>query len=180
MWPLRVRTIFIPLLTSSPARHGVLGSVEAVSWELDAFATSLLSVSSSTVSAYRSDIAAFSDWVSRLGVDTPAAVERATIRRYLAYLSTRGYARRTIARKACSLRRYFGWLTSSGTLSADPSAGLSAPRGQARLPRVLPVRELEALLDQPRPALEADAEAVRLRDVAVIEMLYGSGLRVSA
>ena len=148
-------------------------------WDLDGFATSLLSVSLSTVTAYRSDVAGFADWASRLGVDDPAEVERTTLRRYLAYLSTRRYSRRTVARKACSLRRYFGWLSSSGALDADPSVGLTAPRGEPRLPRVLRTRELSALLDEPRPAVEDDPEAVRLRDDAVLELLYGSGLRVS-
>jgi site-specific recombinase XerD len=110
------------------------------------------------------------------------------LRRYLAYLSTRRLARRTIARKAASLRRYFGWLRRTGVVTVDPSARLSAPRGDARLPRVLRGAELESLLAPPRPSTaptpRADkparrVQATALRDTAVVELLYGSGLRVA-
>jgi site-specific recombinase XerD len=100
------------------------------------------------------------------------------LRRYLAYLGTRRYARRTIARKASTLRRYFGWLLRRGALVDDPTAGLSAPRGEGRLPRVLRPEELRSLLDDPPARIDDDDEAVRLRDDAVLELLYGSGLRV--
>jgi site-specific recombinase XerD len=115
-------------------------------------------------------------------------VNRLTIRRYLAYLSTRNYARRTVARKASSLRRYFGWLARTGAIPADPSLGLSAPKGDGRLPRVLRPDELRVLLDSPPPSAYEPADgtvddsvtsALRLRDDAVVELLYGSGLRVS-
>jgi site-specific recombinase XerD len=71
------------------------------------------------------------------------------------------------------LRRYFGWARRVGAIPSDPTAGLSAPRGEARLPRVLHPDELRTLLDKP-----ADGP-VGLRDVALLELLYGSGLRVA-
>ncbi|HUF32797.1 MAG TPA: tyrosine-type recombinase/integrase [Acidimicrobiales bacterium] len=148
-------------------------------WELDGFTTSLTSVSPSTVDAYRRDVAAFVEWAGRSGVSSPDAVDRRLLRRYLAHLATRRYARRTIARKASSVRRYFGWLTRTGRLGADPSAGLSAPSGTGRLPRVLKADELTTLLDDPPAAIDDDDPAVRLRDDAVLELLYGSGLRVA-
>jgi integrase/recombinase XerC len=86
------------------------------------------------------------------------------------------------------LRRYFGWLTRTGVLRADPSARLSAPRGDARLPRVLKSAELETLLTAAPAPLEARLadeqsarrlHAIALRDTAVVELLYGSGLRVA-
>jgi site-specific recombinase XerD len=155
-----------------------------VSWQLDAFAASLTSVSERTIGLYRSDLDAFVSWAERLRLDGPADVTRLTIRRYLAYLSTRKYARRTIARKAASLRRYFGWLARTGAIAVDPSLGLSAPKGDGRLPRVLRPDELRVLLDAPPPdaygeVAEPLATGLRLRDDAVIELLYGSGLRVS-
>ena len=57
-------------------------------------------------------------------------MQRTTVRRYLAYLATRGFARRTIARRASALRRYFGWARRVGAVTNDPTAGLSAPRGR--------------------------------------------------
>jgi site-specific recombinase XerD len=159
-----------------------------VAWHLDAFADSLTSVSDRTVGLYRSDLDAFVTWAERLHLTGPVDVNRLTIRRYLAYLSTRRYARRTIARKASSLRRYFGWLARTGAIPVDPSLGLSAPKGDGRLPRVLRPDELRVLLDSPPPSAYEPAEgtvddavtsALRLRDDAVVELLYGSGLRVS-
>jgi site-specific recombinase XerD len=160
-----------------------------MSWQLDAFGRSLIGVAPATVAAYARDLRAFTTWAERLGVTGPDGVERRMLRRYLAYMATRGQARRTIARRASALRRYFGWLVRTGVLDVDPSAGLSAPKGDARLPRVLRPDELRAMLDappaspaaspSPASAALAAAEARRQRDDAVLEVLYGSGLRVA-
>jgi site-specific recombinase XerD len=146
-------------------------------WRFDEFAASLTAASESTVRAYRSDLEGFEQWVSRLGVDDPTQVHRKMLRRYLSYLHTRDYARRTIARKASSLRRYFEWLRRTGALETNPAANLSAPKASGRLPRVLRADEVHALLDDPT-RIESDEPAVRLRDDAILELLYGSGVRV--
>jgi len=148
-----------------------------VAWQLDEFTRSLTSVSPRTVEAYRADIAAFIDWCERAAIDGPSAVQRITLRRYLAFLNTRRYARRTVARKAAALRRYFRWLSRVGSIAVDPSARLSAPKGDARLPHVLAGSELDVLFAAPPGGSPTD-DAVALRDVAVVELLYGSGLRV--
>ncbi|MDQ6927133.1 MAG: tyrosine-type recombinase/integrase [Actinomycetota bacterium] len=168
-----------------------------MSWELGAFVGSLSSTSPHTVAAYGHDVGEFVTWAERAGISGPADVHRISLRRYLAYLSTRRLARRTIARKAAALRRYFGWLRRTGAIAVDPSKRLSAPKGDARLPHVLRGEELGALLDNDepigraaergtpergtpeRPGAAALDTAVRLRDAAVIELLYGSGLRVA-
>lgn len=148
-------------------------------WRVDAWVASLTSVSSATVVAYQRDVADFADWCERGGAADPAAVDRVLLRRYLAFLNTRRYARRTIARKTASLRRYFAWLSRTGQIEANPAARLSAPHGEARLPHVLTRQELSVLLDEPRAAIDDDPPAIRLRDDAVLELLYGSGLRVA-
>src|SRR4051812_31448869 len=101
------------------------------------------------------------------------------LRRYLAFLTTRRYARRTIARKAAALRRYFHWLARTGAIASNPALRLSAQTGGGRLPEVLSRGDLETLLDAPPARIDDDDEAVRLRDDAVLELLYGSGLRVA-
>jgi site-specific recombinase XerD len=106
-------------------------------------------------------------------------VDRKMLRRYVAHLATRGMARRSVARKVSALRRYFRWLVRTGRLDHDPSASLSAPRGESRLPRVLHQDEVNALLEEPPALVHEDPPAVRARDDAVLEVLYGSGLRVS-
>jgi site-specific recombinase XerD len=137
---------------------------------------SLTSVSPATVVAYRRDVDDFTEWAERGGAAGPGAVERALLRRYLAILTTRRYAKRTIARKTAALRRYFAWLSRTGKIDVTPAARVSAPAGEARLPHVLTRAELTSLLDEQR----ADDQPERaLRDRAVLELLYGSGLRVS-
>jgi site-specific recombinase XerD len=148
-------------------------------WRVDAFVASLTSVSEGTVVAYRRDVTDFVEWAARGDAEGPSDVDRLLLRRYMAYLTTRRYARRTIARKAAALRRYFGWLHRIGTVGANPSARLAAPSGEARLPHVLTHSEVGVLLDTPPTRVDDDLPAVRMRDDAILELLYGSGLRVS-
>ncbi len=148
-------------------------------FELDGFIRSLAGESSATQRAYGSDVAAFVEWVERAGVADVESVDRLMLRRYLAYLSARRYARRTIARKAAAIRRYFAWLRRTGRIESDPARRLSAPSGEARLPHVLSPNELQELLEPDSAALDSEDETWRLRDDAILELLYGSGLRVS-
>lgn len=144
--------------------------------DIEPFAASLTSLAPSSVAVYSRDLEAFFVW---LDDSAPEAVTRRHLRRYLAHLDSQRLARRTIARKASVLRRYYGWLVRTGRLAADPTVGLSAPRGDARLPRVLRGDEVEALIAGHTARVEADDEWRRVRDGAVVELLYGSGLRVS-
>ncbi len=146
-------------------------------WHERAFLEALTSVSPRTIDAYRRDLAGFAAWAARGGHHGPEGVDRTVLRRYVAHLATRGYARRSIARKVSTLRRYFRWATRTGLVPVDPALGVAAPSGDGRLPRVLRQEELTALLDAP-PIAGDDAPGVRARDDAVLEVLYGSGLRV--
>lgn len=145
-------------------------------WRIDDFAGALTSLSDHTVAAYRSDVSLFRAWCARGDVVDPGGVTRSTVRRYLAHLTTRRFARRTIARKTAALRRYYRWLVAVGGVAVDPTAGVSVPGGSGRLPRVLDQRELADLLDGPLG--DDEPEWRRRRDDAVLELLYGSGLRV--
>ena len=158
--------------------------MSGMGWHLDDFSRSLTAAAPSTIEAYARDLRAFTTWAGRLGVDGPGGVDRQVLRRYLAFMATRGQARRTIARRASALRRYFGWLLRTGRLDRDPTVGLSAPKGEARLPRVLRPDEVRALLDdRDPPARSAETgdvqAAVDVRDSALLELLYGSGLRIA-
>ena len=152
----------------------------AAAWDLDEFTSSLTSLAPASVTAYRRDLDAFVVWADRLGLTGPDGVDRRVLRRYVAFLTTRGYARRTIARHVASLRRYFDWLRRRGRIDVDPSARLSAPGHGGRLPRVLRRDEIEVLLDLGPPPTDDPVEAaLAQRDTAVLEILYGSGLRVA-
>ena len=154
-----------------------------MSWAVDEFVASLAGASAHTVEAYEADVRQFVAWAERGGCPTPDQLDRATLRRYLAYLTTRRFARRSVARKAASLRAYLRYLARRGVIVSDPGRSLRAPKGEARLPRVPRQAEAEGLLDAASAAdLEdrgADGAAVAWRDLAVLEVLYGAGLRVS-
>lgn len=163
----------------SPGVVGPPGTVMAVAWEIDAFLRSLTGVGEATLRAYRGDLGRFTTWAGRGGLVGPDGVDHRTLRRYLASLATAGLAPRTLARHASSLRRYFGWAVRTGRVPSDPSADLSAPRGESRLPDVLRPDQLDRLLDGGPEPDDPVAAAFRRRDDAVLELLYGSGLRVS-
>ena len=148
-------------------------------WHLDDFVASLTSSSANTVAAYLADVVAFVDWASTRDLRDPAQVDRLVLRRYVAWLGTRPdrpLAKRSVARHVSSLRRYFGHLRRTGVLDLDPSTSLRAPSGDGRLPRVLDQAEVHGLLDGATP--DDEPRWRRLRDDAVLELLYGSGVRV--
>ena len=147
-------------------------------WRLDEFVDSLTGSSANTAAAYATDVRLFAEWVERSGLVSPADVGRLHLRRYVASLTTRQFAKRTIARKVSAIRRYYAFMRQRGYIDSDPSVSLRAPAGPARLPRVLEHGEVTTLLDP--AATSDDDEPVwrRRRDDAVLEVLYGSGVRV--
>ncbi len=173
-----------------------------MAWDPEAFSRSLAGQSPATRRAYVGDLEAFTVWAERAQIDSPSQVDRILLRRYLAYLTTRRYARATVARKAAALRCYFAWQRRRGELDIDPARRLASPGGGSRLPRVLDRGELDVMLDgwEPEPAAagkgSGDGEtigresgdsqpeqglsaALARRDDALLELLYGCGLRVA-
>ena len=151
----------------------------ATSWRIDEWCTSLTDLSAATVIAYRRDVRDLAGWVARAGTTDPAQVSRLVLRRYLAYLNTRSYARRTAARKVSAFRRYFNWALKRGVVPVDPTTRLTATGAGSRLPHVVSRTELTTILDNPPRRVVEVSGAVCRRDDAVLELLYGSGLRVS-
>ena len=145
-------------------------------WNISGFVTSLTASSANTVSAYQRDVRLFVDWVERHGIKAPGQVTKAHVRSYIAFLTTSKLARRSIARKKAALARYFGWLSRNGKLKIDPTIGVKTPSDKGRLPKVLTGEQLRALLER-HP--DEHPRWRHLRDDAVVELLYGSGLRVS-
>ncbi|HHC08247.1 MAG TPA: hypothetical protein ENK55_05985, partial [Actinobacteria bacterium] len=127
-----------------------------------------------TVAAYRRDLAQFLEFCSRWGIDDAAEVDRRVVRRFLAQLDTRGYARRSVARKASAVRAFFADAVRRGELHRDPAVGVSSPKRPRTLPKALPRTSLAAALDA-----VVGERPVDLRDRALLELLYGAGLRVA-
>jgi len=126
-----------------------------------------------TQTAYRSDLRAFEQWMGRAGIAQLDDVDRRYLRRYVAYLSQRGYARRTIARKTSTVRSMLRWAVLHDLIATNPADDLLTPKLDRPLPRVLKAADAAALCELP-----PDDDPVGARDRAVLELLYGAGLRV--
>jgi site-specific recombinase XerD len=148
-----------------------------MSWPVEPFTRSLTRASPHTRRAYEHDVREFVTWAERGGCPEPDQLDHRVLRRYLAYLTTRGLARSTIARKAASVRAYSRYLSRHDVITTDPGRSLRAPKGGRRLPRVPRRDETIDLLDAAATHDELDPTA--LRDHAVLELLYGVGLRVA-
>jgi integrase/recombinase XerC len=154
---------------------------------VDEFLASLGAYSPQTRRAYEHDVREFVAWAERGGCPEPERADRRVLRRYLAYLNTRGFARTYIARKVAAVRGYLRHLHRKGQIAGDPGRGLRTPKGESRLPRVPASSETVALLDAAAARVERlpgegddpIAGALARRDLAMLEVLYGAGLRVS-
>jgi tyrosine recombinase XerC len=124
-----------------------------------------------TLDAYGSDLSQFSEFLLGKGIVAAADVEATHLRAYLADLHGKGYARTSLARKRATLRAFFRWARRNELVPTDPTALIAAPRLPRRLPKFLGGNEIEALLTAP------DDSPAGLRDRALLELLYASGLR---
>ena len=128
-----------------------------------------------TVKAYSVDICDFTEFLysKRNPVSLPD-VDCQTVRAYLAFIYSRGVERKTAARKISSIRSFYKFLVSRGVIEASPVVGVRFPKQASRLPTFLDMPDIEKLLTTP-----TDNTWLGLRDRAILEVLYGGGLRVS-
>jgi integrase/recombinase XerC len=131
-------------------------------------------LSAHTVAAYRGDLAQFLAFCDRSGVESLADIDRRHVRRFLAHLDTRRYARRSIARKASAVRAFFADATRRGELPVNPADQVARPKRPTSLPHALPQRAVREILE----SVDGD-DPLTLRDRALLEVLYATGLRVS-
>ncbi len=127
-----------------------------------------------TLEAYGRDLARFAGWLERQGVRRVSQVERRHVTGFLDSLARQGLGARSRTRALVAARRWLRHLQATGRLARDPLEGVASPRLERKLPRVLSPDEAQALLD----AVNATT-ALGLRDRAMLELLYGAGLRVS-
>lgn len=130
-----------------------------------------------TVRAYLGDLDSLQRHLQKAGLDAWSQVRLADLRSWLAALSEAGGAKSTLARRATSVRTFFRWATRRGLLQADPALRLATPKRPRTLPGVLRQGEAAELMQVAQIGAD-DAEPVHLRDLAVLELLYSSGLRV--
>jgi integrase/recombinase XerC len=134
-------------------------------------------LSTHTVRAYLTDLAGLAEHAQRLGRDDPAKLDLGALRSWLANLQTRGKARTTLARRATAARVFTQWLTRTGRATEDAGALLASPKRHRTLPSSLRAADVRSLLDATEAAA-ADEGAIGLRDIAIIELLYATGIRV--
>jgi site-specific recombinase XerD len=130
-------------------------------------------VSPSTLRAYAADLRQLDRWLGAAGVD-PVAADELLLRRFAAHLGTLRYAPATAARKLSAARGAFAFMLDRGLIERNPAALVPGPRRVRTLPATLSEPEVERLLDRPLAS-----EPRRLRDRALLELLYGCGLRAS-
>ena len=126
-----------------------------------------------SVASYHRDLAEFLAHLQKLGKDL-SGVGREEVRSYLTQLYHRGLSARSVARHLVSLRNFFRFLMKDGKIHHNPAAEVDAPRLDQNLPKYLTVDEVEALLQQPDVSTP-----LGLRDKALLEVLYATGMRVS-
>ncbi len=149
--------------------------------ELEGFLKHLSSArdaSDETLRAYRRDLLDFADFVCRHeGSEEPlpaAEIDARSVRSFVADMSLRGLAPSTISRRLSAVRTFFRWLGVRGLVPANPAEEVGHPKQRSRLPERLDVEDVNALLEAPDAKTPAG-----LRDRALLELLYGAGLRVS-
>ncbi len=130
-----------------------------------------------TVRAYLGDVGGLLEHAARLGHDDVRSLDLRTLRSWLARQQTLGKARSTMARRATAVRVFTAWALRTGRADTDPGALLGSPKAHKPLPAALSAAEARALLEA--AALRADdGSPIGLRDVAILELLYASGIRV--
>ncbi len=134
-------------------------------------------LSAHTVRAYCGDIETLLDHASRLGIADVRGLDLRTLRSWLAKQQAMGMSRTTLSRRATAARRFTAWLARTERVTSDPGAGLSSPKRHQSLPPVLRTDEAEALI-RTAAELADDGGPVGLRDVAMLEVLYATGVRV--
>jgi integrase/recombinase XerC len=136
------------------------------------------SVSPHTLRAYRGDVISLLDHLQRLGLGSLDEASIRSLRSWLAAEQSRGRSRSTLQRRAAAARTFCSWAAENGRSRVNPAATLRSPRKVRTLPPTLEQEEAVRLLT-PDPVADADPPAVRLRDQAMLELLYATGVRVA-
>lgn len=133
--------------------------------------------------AYAGDLLDLATWVATRGVSAWGQVDHRLLRAWLADLHRRGAERTTMARRATAARVFLAWAHAEGRIPTDPGSALQAPRASRTLPPTLDQGVVDAVFDHLAARVEAAedtaARATALRDLAMVEVLYSSGLRVA-
>lgn len=127
-----------------------------------------------TLESYQRDLVQYVGFLEKNEIHDLNQTRRANLIAYLADMQRKGRATSTISRNLASMRAFYGFLLRDGMIDQDPTTNLESPKIEKRLPKVLSVQEVEALLEGPDYGTVAG-----IRDKAMLELLYATGIRVS-
>ncbi|MGN7726818.1 tyrosine recombinase XerC [Luteimonas sp. 22616] len=130
-------------------------------------------MSAHTLDAYRRDLAALSDWAQAQGVADLETLQAEQLRAFVAAEHRRGLSPKSLQRRLSACRSYFQWLLKNGRIALNPAAAIRAPKAPRKLPQVLDADEATRLVEVPTDV------KLGLRDRALLELFYSSGLRLS-
>jgi integrase/recombinase XerC len=176
-WSRRERNV-LPVSEDRPAPDSLPDALAAYRERFAAHLCSVRGLSPHTVRAYRGDVTALLQYLVDSGHDDLSALDLPLLRGWLGVQHRSGHRRSTLARRAAAARAFTAWATRAGVLGSDPGLRLVAPRPQRALPAVLRSEQAAAALHAAqRGATEADP--IALRDHAIVELLYATGIRVA-
>ncbi len=130
-------------------------------------------MSANTLDAYRRDLDALVQWGSAMGVEDVTSLDSERLRAFIAAEHRRGLTPKSLQRRLSACRGLYGWLLKHGRIDANPAAAVRAPKAARKLPQVLDVDEAVQLVELPTDA------PLGVRDRAMLELFYSSGLRLS-
>lgn len=137
------------------------------------------SLSTHSVRAYIGDIENFFEHLSRNNIESLSDATTAHVRSWLATLQVRGGARTTLSRRAVAVRLFTKWATKRGYMPSDIAANLATPKPHRTLPEVLTQSDAGTIMDAMATRAAEEETPLSLRDVAIVELLYATGARVS-
>lgn len=131
-------------------------------------------LSNNTLESYVRDIKQYLSYLKNNEIDDLAKTNKTTIITYLVYLQNSGRAISTISRSIASIRCFYQYLLQANIVSKDPTLNLESPKSKKKLPSILTLNEVDKLLSQPEKSTHKG-----IRDKAMLELLYATGIRVS-
>jgi integrase/recombinase XerC len=159
------------------AEAGLPESFARVLGDYERHLTAERDLTAHTVRAYVADVAGLLEHSRRLGHDDVSGLDLRTLRSWLANQQTRGKSRTTLARRATAARVFTAWLARTGRVEVDAGASLASPKAHRSLPPVLRSDEARDLI-KAAAEIADDGSPTGLRDVAMLELLYATGIRV--
>ena len=130
--------------------------------------------SENTRVSYRRDLMQMAAYLETLGIIEPAKVTKTMLNSYVLHLEKEGKASTTVSRTLASMKAFFNFAFKSGMIKKDPSDAIRAPKIEKKVPTILSISDVNRLLEQP-----SGTSAKEVRDRAMLELLYATGIRVS-